>query len=625
MNRTLRRLVALAMILGAFGLRVYRLDYQELRGDEAFGYFFSTNPIASILKMTVALREPHPIGSYVLEKAWAAVAGHSEFALRFLSAWFGLLAVALLYRLARSLRLSEPASLLAAGLLAVSPYALWHSQDARMYSMSLALTVASSWLALETVERPTWRRCLSYVAVTWLALNVHYFTSFVVLAQDAWVLGSLFADRSRRATLWRWLELQALLALLYIPWLIVAGNVLTSYEGTGESPGLPQMVIRSFSAFAVGETLPTALRDIFAVVGTVLAGWGAVRYAREGRSGRAVLSFLLLCLLLPLGLSWIGALSRPIFNERYMIAAVPPFYLLVGAAFEGALAPSRSSPRRLGERASVLRSVLLGGLLVGMALSLNHYYGDPAFSKTRGWRDLASTLGKLAYGLPPSQARVVENFPDPTLWYYYPDGAAHVILPPAANDAAGSASVVDELARSGVQRVILPLQPAPWWDGHGLASSALAGSYLRLSTTQVANWPVEVYVRPPGALLPSDEAYASGLRLTGQAVEPQAIVPGGLLAVYLRWASTGTDLPDQTDISLQVLNEKGALVAQLDRPLGRDEVGPGVTTYGLPVPPNLAPGQYRLILVLYHAVAGTPRLLTASHADHLDLAALHSP
>ncbi len=386
MNGTLRRLVSLGILLAAFGLRVYRLDYQELRGDEAFGYFFSTNPVAGILKMTVALREPHPIGSYVLEKGWAAVAGHSEFALRFLSAWFGLLAVALLYRLARRLKLSEPSSLLSAGLLALSPYALWHSQDARMYSMSLALTIASSWLALETVERPTWRRGLSYVAVTWLALNVHYFTSFVVLAQDAWVLGSLLADRSRRAVLWRWLELQALLALLYVPWLIVAGNVLTSYEGTGESPGLPQMVIRSLSAFAVGETLPTALRDIFAVVGTVLAGWGAVHHVREGRSGRAVLSFLLLCLLLPLGLSWIGALSRPIFNERYMIAAVPPFYLLIGAAFEGARAPT-GPPRRLGRRARLLRSVLLGGLLVGMAVSLDHYYGDPAFSKTRGWRE----------------------------------------------------------------------------------------------------------------------------------------------------------------------------------------------------------------------------------------------
>jgi len=131
------------LLLLAFALRVFRLDFQELRGDEAFGYFFSLRSYDDIIATTLALREPHPVGSYFLQHIWLGWAGHSEFALRFVSVWFGVLAVALLYRLARRLELSPSTASVAALLLAASPYAVWHSQDARMYSILLALTLAN--------------------------------------------------------------------------------------------------------------------------------------------------------------------------------------------------------------------------------------------------------------------------------------------------------------------------------------------------------------------------------------------------------------------------------------------------------------------------------------------------
>ncbi len=105
-----------------------------------------SSPVAQLIRDTIALREPHPVGSYLLQGAWWSAAGHSEFALRFLSAWFGALSVALLYRLGRELGFGRAPATLGAALLAVSPYAVWHSQDARMYSISMALTLASTLL-----------------------------------------------------------------------------------------------------------------------------------------------------------------------------------------------------------------------------------------------------------------------------------------------------------------------------------------------------------------------------------------------------------------------------------------------------------------------------------------------
>ena len=120
----------------------------ELRGDESLGRLFSMQSAPELIRATIALKEPHPVASYVIQGAWLGIAGHTEFALRFVSAWFSVLAVPLLYVLARRLGLPKLTSQIAAALLAISPYAIWHSQDARMYGISLALTLASTVLML---------------------------------------------------------------------------------------------------------------------------------------------------------------------------------------------------------------------------------------------------------------------------------------------------------------------------------------------------------------------------------------------------------------------------------------------------------------------------------------------
>ncbi|MBK8047318.1 MAG: glycosyltransferase family 39 protein [Anaerolineales bacterium] len=169
------RVALLALLLVAFGLRVLRLDFQELRGDEAFGYFFSQQGFGEIIGATLALREPHPVASYFLQKLWMSVAGAGEYALRFQGVGWGLLAVALIYRLGRRTGFGAWGAALAALLLALSPYAIWHAQDARMYPMSLALTLAAVYFGLEALQRQRWPWITAYVLAAWLALHTHYY------------------------------------------------------------------------------------------------------------------------------------------------------------------------------------------------------------------------------------------------------------------------------------------------------------------------------------------------------------------------------------------------------------------------------------------------------------------
>lgn len=626
MNRTALRLALLAILLMAFGLRLLRLDYQELRGDEAFGYFFSGQTLGEIVDATVALAEPHPVASYFVQKGWLAVAGDSEFALRFGGPWWGVLAVALLYRLGRRLYLGQWPAALAAALLAVSPYAIWHAQDARMYSMSLALTTLSVLLALAALERQSLLAVLGYLAAALAALHTHYYAVYVILALNLFVLGQAIFVPATRPLLVRWLLWQVLLAALYLPWLVRAGSILTGYSGNGDSPGLADALVRSLAVLSAGESIPSQQQLWFALAAALLLLLGCLRLALGSGPERRSLALLALYLGAPLSATWLGAQARPIFNERYLVAALPPFLLLMAAAVGPWPARQRASVGRAARIAPWSAGLLVLLLVTGGGLSLVRHYTDPAYSKTRGWRELAATITRLSAGLPEDVVRVAQNFPDPTLWYYYRGAVAHVVLPPQANDAAAARTVVQAAAGEGVQRIILPVQQAANWDADGLAASALDGWFDRAAQTQIGAWPVLVYAQPAGALTPVNTEFANGVVLRGAVLAAQTLPADGLLTLHLDWsqpeaAAAGT--VGDLKVFVQLLDGSGMLVAQDDRPLvlsGPRAAGSGLAVYALTLPTELADGPYRLITGLYDPTqADAPRVLTAAGADHVVL------
>ena len=405
------RIALLACLLLAFGLRVARLDHQELRGDEAFGYAFIQRTYQEMVNDTIRLAEPHPVASYFAQKAWLGWAGDSPFALRFVSVWFSVLAVALLYRLARRLALGRRTALLGMGLLALSPYAVWHSQDARMYGMSMALTIASTWLALEFLARRRWAWAVGYVGVSWLALHTHYFAAFVIVAQSVFVagwvaFGALVRHRLKSASatqntlkrterdppprqdddgavglLLSWVGMQVVLGLCYAPWLWRVGEVLRGYQGNGDSPNGLEMLVRATGVFAVGESASNGERMVFGAFAVVLSvvaiGW----LVQGGSAGRRAAGLLILYLWLPLVMMWLSAQSRPIFSERYLLAAAPPFYLLLAAAITyrppGVRAPipmPAVPTQRARTNPEHLFTFMLMLIIAGMMVSLYKYY-----------------------------------------------------------------------------------------------------------------------------------------------------------------------------------------------------------------------------------------------------------
>ena len=144
----LRNTILILLLLTAFALRLYRLDHQEIWGDEAHSAHVASLPLLS----TVSPRtETNPPLYHFLLYSWVRLTGSSVFALRFLSLVLGVLTVPLVYGLAR-LAFGELVGLLAALLCAISPFQVYYSQEARMYALATLFTTLSMFLLAKIVS-----------------------------------------------------------------------------------------------------------------------------------------------------------------------------------------------------------------------------------------------------------------------------------------------------------------------------------------------------------------------------------------------------------------------------------------------------------------------------------------
>lgn len=109
----------------------------------------------------------HPPLYYLILKAALHVAGRTEWAARLPSALASIFSLYLVFLLARRLRLSVEASLLAVSLMAVSSIDIWYAREARMYALAATAGLLAA-VGLTIDARPGF-----LVAAAGAALAVH--------------------------------------------------------------------------------------------------------------------------------------------------------------------------------------------------------------------------------------------------------------------------------------------------------------------------------------------------------------------------------------------------------------------------------------------------------------------
>ncbi len=335
----LRDWIAVSLpVLAAFAVRAISLDAQSLWRDEVDALRFATAPWSEMLANFTRPGWNGPL-YYLLLRGWVALAGASEYALRFFSLLFGVLAVPLTYALGRRL-LNRPAGLAAALLVATSPYLVWYGQEVKMYTLVTALAVLAVYSLRRVVVGGGVRWWAAMVVATSLAFYLHILAALLVP-----VLALLYCawwPQARR----HWLGALVSLACLTLPYLPLARwQVPLLFQARETGFGhftLGEMVLILLNGWSTGITGWGGLWS--ALLMTALAVWGWVgplslppspplspARGGKGRGAGEGLGDLLAWLLFPLLVVWFISLRQPLFTDRYFIWSAPAFYLLIGA------------------------------------------------------------------------------------------------------------------------------------------------------------------------------------------------------------------------------------------------------------------------------------------------------
>ena len=174
------------------------------------------SPLATV--RSLALEDPqHPPLFFVAERGFASVAGSSATALRALAAIFGVLAVVGAAALARELFGSWRTGAVAGAAVAISPFQLLYSQQAREYSLWVATTALASWALVRMLRKPTMSRYALYGLALALALYTFPNTLLVLAAHLLVVLGSSEGRRAKKG----FVVAAAGALAAFVPWLVV--------------------------------------------------------------------------------------------------------------------------------------------------------------------------------------------------------------------------------------------------------------------------------------------------------------------------------------------------------------------------------------------------------------------
>jgi 4-amino-4-deoxy-L-arabinose transferase-like glycosyltransferase len=385
--------VWLGLILGlATTLRLLRLSGQSLWLDEVLSVARSRTILFDGFDSQL-LNGHGPLFFYLLAPLLALNPG--EFLLRLPSALFGVGLVLVMYFLGREFG-GRRGGLLTAFVTAVSPYAIWYSQETRYVNLFMLLA-ALSLLFTRRIERGGTRDLVLYVTSTLLMMLSFVAGIFLIVAQNLWML---FVARVRGPALRRWLLAQGLVALVFVPWFVRAYGIdlvnPLSEEGSSDfsvaelKAGYPRstqplQIGYVFLVFGVGYSFGPSTQDlhhnpslqpvkakaaqVMAAVG-LIALVGLAGLARSARRSPRDAALLVLCVVCPiLGAYLMASVSKIAFNVRYTSAAYPAFALLFSAGLVW-----WKERFRLG-------FLVLAGVGVMLGVSLFNHYENPEYFK----------------------------------------------------------------------------------------------------------------------------------------------------------------------------------------------------------------------------------------------------
>ncbi len=313
-------LLMLAALLAAPGLNGDVIWYDELTSiSHAGGVTGPFSPL-EIAESVSEYSPKHTPFFFDLLALWAALVGWHQAVLRALPLFFGLLALAWIYRIGVDF-IGARAGFWACAVLAANVFWMEYWHEIRMYSLQFMLVAALVWHYFATTRAASAAKGRHWAGLATCAASSLYaqpFSIFFLLALGIWHLRTLRSPR----IFWGVALAMLLAALLFLPWLPVTLHGMTAKFDTAADAMPLSQALEVFSRLLSNGQSPLLLIP--------LVGMLAALRPPEGRRLLPFLSLAAVCLLILLVVNeWVGLI--PLRRARYFLLAWGMLALAFGA------------------------------------------------------------------------------------------------------------------------------------------------------------------------------------------------------------------------------------------------------------------------------------------------------
>lgn len=363
-------LLSLIFLLGVF-LRLYQLAKEDLWLDEVLSVINSSKNLPELLSYLVSDANM-PFYFFLLH--WWLLVSKSAFWIRLFSAAFGALAIIIIYKLSSYL-FNRRVGLISAFFLAISPYHLWYSQEARAYSLQIFLVLLSMfyYVRIFKKEKPQLKDSAFLILFSILAIFAHYISAFILLTQIVFLNFYFLIKTHPPAWIKKIIIIQLIFIVLLIPYL---PKIMTL--GLQKIPGwIPRPSIEDigntfkYYALGVGIVIPKIterlglLWYISAFLPIIFLPFYASNFRISTFSKIDSTILIIFWLIIPILSMFLISLKRPLYlAQRYLIVSLPAFILLVSYGIT------------LIGRKKLFQNLFLAILSIAPLTSLTRYYAS---------------------------------------------------------------------------------------------------------------------------------------------------------------------------------------------------------------------------------------------------------
>ncbi|HJX01460.1 MAG TPA: glycosyltransferase family 39 protein [Terriglobales bacterium] len=310
-----------AIVIVAAILRLIFLGARSFWSDEIVSVKLATDNWGGFW-FWITKREANMALYYLLLRGWVK-AGDGETWVRLFSALAGIATVPLFYAVAK--RLYDARVAWISGLLAATSACLVQfSQEARSYSLVILLCVASYYFFTRLLQEERLWLVAAYVLVSAAAMYAHFFAALVMTAQAVSVLWlpARMIRLGRLALAWAAFAMAALPISFYV----LKRDVGQLYW---VQPTTIAEVYKLTVFFAGGSKAVAAVLSVLSVIAIVVAIAKHRKQLKSKSEASWRFAVVLLWAVLPVLLTVVVSLHKPLFVHRYLLVALPGYLLLI--------------------------------------------------------------------------------------------------------------------------------------------------------------------------------------------------------------------------------------------------------------------------------------------------------